>query len=499
VTSTAALSPAVDPGQFASTVLGVELFDHQLAFARSSARYRVMCAGRQVGKSTVLAVVALHEASTRRNISVLLVSSGEDSSKELLATCAAFASASPALSGSVLDETKSELVLSNGSTITSVPASTKRIRGRSIDLLVLDEAGWISDELWQAAEPSIVARPGSRVILSSTPWGSVEHFFRVNWRRGMDSPGLTHESFHWPSTESPLADQGLIELWRETWPAYKFETEVLAQWTDDSGAYFGEAELEGAVADYELVSPEAALRESVHEVAGERFPVAGGIDWGQVRDQNVVVLVGALDDEGLNGDEVPRFFVPWLEGRHRWGFEDFISTLVAIPAGGYDVKVYASETNGIGAWPTDDLRARMLKAGRAGTPVRGVWTDNRRKQSGFGMVKSLLQSGRLVLPRHPGLLSELRALEFEQLPGGSVRIAVPDRSGHDDLAMGLMQAVSCIHPQALSQRQWEPGRRRSEETLTTKAGVLLPARPLPAARVGWTFVSPKGAEGSSPW
>lgn len=492
-------SPALDAGAFAEQLLGFELFDHQLEFVRSPARYRVMCAGRQVGKSTVLAVTALHEATTRRNIAVLLVSSGDDSSKELLATCAGYASASPLLAGSVLDETKSQLVLSNGSTITSVPASAKRIRGRSIDLLVLDEAGFIDPELWQAAEPSIVARPGSRVILSSTPWGTVDHFFRVNWRRGMDQPGAMHESFHWPSTASPLADRELIELWRETWPSYKFEAEVLAQWTDDSGAYFSTAELEGAVADYELVSPADAGRVSLW--GSGPGVVAGGIDWGMARDQNAVVLVGGLDDEGLNDDEVPRFFVPWLEARTRWAWSDFITTLTEIPgASGYDVRVYASEVNGVGAWPTDDLRQRVFASGRIGlTTVAGVWTDVRRKQSGFGMVKSLLQSGRLVLPRHPGLLSELRALEFEQLPGGSMRLAVPDRAGHDDVAMALMQAVSCIHPQALTSRQWAPGARQGGEVLRTGAGVLLPAAPRPAAGVGWTFTSPKGRESGAPW
>ena len=75
-----------------------------------------------------------------------------------------------------------------------------------------------------------------------------------------------------------------------------------------------------------------------------------------------------------------------------------------------------------------------------------MWTDARRKQSGFGKIKMMLQRDLLVLPREPELLKQLRALEFEQMPGGSVKIAVPERAGHDDLAMALMQAVSCVRP-----------------------------------------------------
>ena len=72
---------------------------------------------------------------------------------------------------------------------------------------------------------------------------------------------------------------------------------------------------------------------------------------------------------------------------------------------------------------------RLWSKHGSSTLVSKVWTDVRRKQS-VGMVKALLGSGRLVLPKHPELLKQLRALEFEQLPGGSMRISVPERSGH---------------------------------------------------------------------
>ncbi len=73
--------------------------------------------------------------------------------------------------------------------------------------------------------------------------------------------------------------------------------------------------------------------------------------------------------------------------------------------------------------------------------LNGVVTDVRRKQSGFGMIKGLLQTGRLVLPCEPDLLKQLRGLEFETLPSGNQRIAVPDRLGHDDICDALCQAA----------------------------------------------------------
>ena len=64
---------------------------------------------------------------------------------------AALAVGSPLLSGSVVDEQKAQLTLSNGSRIVSVPASDKQIRGWPVDLLIIDEAGFVAEEIWRAA------------------------------------------------------------------------------------------------------------------------------------------------------------------------------------------------------------------------------------------------------------------------------------------------------------------------------------------------------------
>ena len=42
------------------------------------------------------------------------------------------------------------------------------------------------------------------------------------------------------------------------------------------------------------------------------------------------------------------------------------------------------------------------------------------------------------------LLQQLSALEFAERDSGTVAIAVPDRAGHDDVAMALMLAASAL-------------------------------------------------------
>ncbi|MDX3099696.1 terminase large subunit domain-containing protein [Nonomuraea angiospora] len=472
---------------FARTLVGHALWPHQLAVARSAARYRVICAGRQVGKSRLLAVLSLHKAFTTAGALVLIVSAGEVAAQRLLEDVAALAQGAPLLKGSVLDETKSQVTLSNGSIIMSVPASQRQIRGWAVDLLIVDEAAFIDPDIWRAAEPAIIARPGSRILLCSTPWGARDHFFRTLWQRGMDRPDEMTAAWHWPSNTSPLVDRKLLEEIRARETDTYFRREYLAEWTDESGAYFTDREIDQAVADFELLTPERAA-----QLSQRAYSVAAGVDWGMARDAQAVALVAPLEDEGLNWNrEEAVYFVPWLEARYRCSYSDWIDRLIEV-AGAFDVKVMASETNGVGAYPTEDLRRRLWEAGVLGH-VAPVWSDVRRKQSGFGKVKTMLQRGQLVLPRHPELLKQLRSLEFEQTPGGSMKIAVPERAGHDDLAMALMQAISCIRPA----RRWGHQIRPSSwtpEHVVTGLGVRLPREPRPLVHDWSSFIRPQGQE-----
>lgn len=424
-----------DPEAFARLLVGQPLWPHQAEVVRSRARYRVICAGRQVGKSRLFAILALHHAFAHANSTVLVVSAGDKASKRLLEDIATLAMSSPFLAGSVVDDTSQTVVLSNGSRILSVPASTRQIRGWAVDLLIIDEAGFIDQEIWRAAEPSIIARPDSRVLLCSTPWGSAEHFFRQLWRLGMDAPDEQLASWHWPSRVSPLVDEQLLEQIRERESPLYFAREFLAEWTDDEGAYFTEAELSGAVVKYELVPPADAWQ-------SVRDDVVAGVDWGFNRDANALTVVACrgFDDEGRK-----RFWLPWVEAATGVLYSDWIEHIVAASGfagdGGYWFSSVVCELNGVGAMPSQVLASRFADLGAHGV-VEPVTTSVRSKETAFGYIKLLLQQKRLDLPEHPELLKQLRGLQFEALPSGQMRIAVPERLGHDDLAMSLCLAMS---------------------------------------------------------
>lgn len=421
-----------DVGVFAEVLVGEQLWPHQLAFARSTARTRVACCGRQSGKSRTVGVVALHEAFRRPDALVLVVSATDDAAKRLLAEVALLAS-SPILAGSVVDESKSQLVLTNGSRVVSVPASERQVRGWSADLLVIDEAAFVAEEVWRAARFTTVAR-GGRIVLASTPWGRRDRFFAVAYFAGR-SGAEGFESFHWPSTASPLVSEEVLEEWRPTMTDREYEAEVLAEWVDDAGAYFAAAELEAMVEDYALTAPGDA----------DGMPASAGVDWGFARDASTLALIGRDPEDGA-------LWLPWLVERFGVRYADFVDEVAAV-ADGYELVALGSETNGVGAMPTQQLAERL------GSVVVPVSTTAQLKEDGFGAVRALGQQGRLRLPRHPALLRQLAALEYEVRDSGSMAIAVPERSGHDDLAMAVCLAVHVSPDVPIGERP-KPRRRR---------------------------------------
>jgi hypothetical protein len=483
-----------DPEVFSRVLTGAPLWPWQAEVAKSPARYRCILAGRRAGKSRLLALLGTYTAFRRPGASVVVVSVGEVASLRVLADVASLCS-SPLLAGSVADELKATVRLSNGSTVSSFPASMRQIRGISADLLILDEAAFIPRDIWTAAFPSVAdrVRAGGKVIFASTPWPLADSWFRDFWQRGIDGDtGVA--SWHCPSSVNPqIGDAELADL-RAGMSAEEYEREIEARWTSEQGSWFTAEEIEAAVADYELMPPERARQLSPwdrEDSAPERqFSAAGGVDYGFAVDSNAVTIIGALNDIA---NERLVHYVSWIEAHRGMEYSPFVDRLVDISRA-YDVRMWASEVNGVGSAPTQDLRRRLREEGISGYVIP-VWTDARRKQAGFSKIKSLMQAGTLILPRDPALLRELHALDYERTDAGSMRIAA--RTGfHDDLSMSLLQAVSCLRPMPnpdVSAFGAPPG---LEHTVTGR-GTVMPVNPRPRLHHRMSFKSAEGRERSA--
>ena len=483
------------PTEFAKVVLGIDLFPFQREIAEAPSKYRVLLGGRQIGKSTLLSVIALHRAWSEPGHQVLIASTIDDAAKRLIDTAEAIAAAAPMLRASVTDDQAHLMKLSNGSVLRAIPSSIRQAVGWTVDTLLADESGYLDEAFWTHLEPVIAARPAARVIVAGTPWGGPGHWFRTLYQRGIDHPDDWARSWKLPATVSPLISKQWLEEKQKTMDPGLFARTYLAEFTDVSGAYFTEDEIMCAVADYDLMTPQraqefASLGEDWY---GEKrkFPAFGavaGLDWGYAKDASAAVVLARLDDQGAN--EQTTFWLPWLESHHRLPYHAMVDKCLDI-ARGWQIHAWASELNGPGPMPTQELRRSVLRA-HLGGQVVGVWTDQRSKMAGMGAVKGALQRGTLILPRHPQLLSELRGLVYEQTESGGLKIGPAAGQASPDIAMALMQSARCMVP-GPNPDYHVFGSADLRDATRLACGTLFPARPRGTlATTG--FQVPQGAE-----
>ncbi len=225
--------------EFAAAV-GITPDPWQAEVLTSSHPRKILCCGRQTGKSTVAAILAIHKALTQAGATVLVVAPGERQAKLLFSKAAALYKRAgyplPAHS-----ERRTGLELSNGSVIEALPAVERTTRGYSVDLLVVDEAAGVADMDYHGILPALIATQGEQVLLS-TPRGK-RGFFHELWHSEDDWQRVMVRS-----DESSRIRAEDLEVFRRTMPEQFFRQEFYCEWLDTEGGLFGYDDISRALA-----------------------------------------------------------------------------------------------------------------------------------------------------------------------------------------------------------------------------------------------------------
>jgi len=143
---------------------------------------KMLCTGRQVGKSVICAIDAGNYALNNKNKSILMIAPTERQAYGLFEKTLAF------LMQNHLKEiqkgknkpTKHKIMLKNGSKIFCYPTgmSGLGIRGLTIDRLYVDEASRVPEPVWASVTPMLLTTGGNMILLS-TPFGRQGYFFEM--------------------------------------------------------------------------------------------------------------------------------------------------------------------------------------------------------------------------------------------------------------------------------------------------------------------------------
>ena len=176
MTKFALLLQALDIPRFGRQKCAFTCDSHQADLLHRASKRTILNCSRQVGKSTIAALKAVHTAHHKPNVTVIVTSPTKQQSRELIRKIRTFAY----IAGSSLRGGRDSVDIKNGSRVLAIAADEDTVRGFSaVSLLIIDEAARVSDEVYFALLPSL-AVSGGAVWLLSTPKGK-RGFFYAEW------------------------------------------------------------------------------------------------------------------------------------------------------------------------------------------------------------------------------------------------------------------------------------------------------------------------------
>lgn len=238
-----------------STRAGLTPDPWQAKLLRSTASRILVNASRQSGKSQTIATLAIWTALYHPGSLVLLLSPSLRQSQELFRDKAL--PVYRALGKPVPPEAESalQLALGNESRIVSLPGSEQTIRGYSgVDLLVLDEASRVPDELYYAVRP-MLAVSGGRLIAMSTPFGKRGWWYEAWEAATIGAATRFWETYRVPAEDCPRIPAAFLEAERASVPALWFASEYGCEFVDAIDQLFGYDLIQRALTDADEAAP----------------------------------------------------------------------------------------------------------------------------------------------------------------------------------------------------------------------------------------------------
>jgi hypothetical protein len=194
-------------------------------------------AGRQVGKSTVVSMLAGDYAAKNKDKLIMIIAAVERQAYLLFEKVLFYMEMKyPRLIEDGKDRpTKSCIKLKNGSTIYCLPTGMDGygIRGYTIDLLIADEAAFINDDVFSAITPALATRisSGARIVLLSTPFGREGYFARA-----FQDPHF--KTFHVSSEECLRIDRDFLAQEKQRMTKRQYAQEYMGEFVDDLLQFF---------------------------------------------------------------------------------------------------------------------------------------------------------------------------------------------------------------------------------------------------------------------
>lgn len=360
----------------------------------------VVKARRQVGKSILAEVLLIKFALERKTTSVLVEPTLNQSRR-------VFKQLGGLLDGSGVIKSANGSLLTiefiNGSEIIFKSAEQlEALRGMTCTgILVIDEAAFIHDEVFEILYPTVDANQAPMLIISTPLFTDGKFYELYNSKNTI--------SFDWSEYDtSKYLSPEKLEQYRIEMSPSKFKSE-----------YLGEFITEGASVFANVLN---CIRTS------EKKPIYAGIDWAVGNDGDYTVLT--LMDEDAIVTDIHSFNI--MEPTQQ------VNTLAGIINNIPTLKKVQVEENSIGSVYEDFLKKAMLQP----SILTLFNTSNDSKRRIIEQLASAFQQGKIGIPNERELLRELNHYCVERTPGG--KVTYNGIGAHDDYVMSLAMCYDLI-------------------------------------------------------
>jgi hypothetical protein len=253
-TAEPSLTPSV-PTRIEPQNLSLDEFCRHIGFIPDAHQQRVLEAthkriilngARQSGKSAVVAARTVRTLTTAlpRSPNVALIvahtmAQAEETIRKMDLFLAALALPTHGESGKTLSR-----VLPNGSRVIGLAADDDTVRSYTANLVVLDEAARVPDDVWHAIEPTLATTNGD-LIVASTPEGKRGLFWET-WTNGGPEWLKIQSTVH----QCPRVSKEFVESQRRKGDAF-FKQEYECQFVESGLYLLGRDQIERLVTDKE--------------------------------------------------------------------------------------------------------------------------------------------------------------------------------------------------------------------------------------------------------
>jgi len=305
----------------------------------------------------------------------------------------------------------------NGSVIKYLPGDRdpEAIEGAANDIVILDEASKLKEEVFDAARTTITQTKGI-IVCISTPRGQNSWFYHEWMKCQRGEPG--YWGVNLPSFVNPYIDVDMVLQQKNSMPYDVYRQYILAEFLEGSGTtvFRHVAAAFTTVVDWDWRQPRT----------GRQYVVA--CDLARLNDYSVITVVDFTDPGHFLLVDYQRFpHEDWeiqkqrvIATHERWNYAPVIV-----------------DATGVGQPVAEDIRQR-------GVPVEELIFNHQRKAMVIQRLQMAFEQQQVTMPLIPELEStikyELEAYEHTLTPSGYIGYSAP-RGSYDDSVMSLAMAI----------------------------------------------------------